>query len=467
MKSIYVIIVLMLCLAFVSCKGTSGTGEATTAFAETTMLVETTSETTMPAETVSETTMSFETEISLIETESEMALTTESSRIDETEPDILPPEEVEGEAFICDEWMGAGFLTEDYILYHDYDGRLRIFDVASKRDLIYCFDPGCEHKRALEPEDGCISYNFTTMTVMIQGDNMYFVDHNGDVVRSDCQGRNRRVIGRYPPYIPGRQFTFSEEAMFSSYFSSYELLEVNDNTGNTRWIVGERKEKDTAGVIQVSLSDGTVTEIFQREDYSAKVFYSGVRGGHLYFAYIYSEMPYMSPDGKMATEIPEEWKGLSVEEYLEEFNKRYWLDIYDYDIHSGELKPVVKEVRPGYVSFFPAFFSVFSAEENKTTLYRYNGKKMRELDGVMTTINYSDSHLIGVCDGEYRMIDENNGEVLKRLETSKAGSLSLDDCIGESYYGNYVDGGVRRYFYISAEDFWNGIFENAVYFNVE
>lgn len=92
---------------------------------------------------------------------------------------------------------------------------------------------------------------------------------------------------------------------------------------------------------------------------------------------------------------------------------------------------------------------------------------MRELDGVMTTINYSDSHLIGVCDGEYRMIDENNGEVLKRLETSKAGSLSLDDCIGESYYGNYVDGGVRRYFYISAEDFWNGIFENAVYFNVE
>lgn len=401
------------------------------------------------------------------ETETTLNTYIETAIPNGTEPDDLPSENVTGEAFVCDEWMGTGFLTEDYVLYHDYDGRLRIFDVASKRDLVYCFDPGCEHKKSKEIGEGCISYNFSSMMVMIHNDNMFFLDYNGDVVCSDLQGQNRRVIGKYPSYIPGRFFSFSEKDMFSTYFTAYELLEVEDKEGETQWIYGEEKEKETAGVIRVNLSDGKVTEIFQREDYNAKVFYTGNRGEHLYFAYVYSEIPYMSPDGQTTKPIPEELKGLSVEEYLAEFERRYFMDIYDYDICSDEVNLIIKSLRPGQVSFYPDFFTVCDIEYNKTTLYRYTGNQLQELNGVQVFSNYSDTHPVGTCDGEIQMIDENTGEVLKRLDATKPGALYPKDFIGNSCFGYTIEEGEISYFYISAQDYWNGEFEKAVRYNVE
>ncbi|MBO4478458.1 MAG: hypothetical protein J5757_09065, partial [Lachnospiraceae bacterium] len=447
MKRVQRIMLVALCLMLVSCKETDET--------ETTL------------NTCSKKPMQEETGTTIAVIPAKENSLAEISKFDDTEPDDFLPENVTGEAFVCDEWIGTGFLTEDYVLYHDYDGRLRIFDVANKKDLIYCFDPGCEHKKSLEIEAGCISYNFTSMTVAILKEKMYFLDYNGDVVCSDLQGKNRRVIGNYPSYIPGRNFSFSEKDMFSTYFTSYEVLEVEDNIGEPQWIFGERKDKDTAGVVRVNLSSGKATEIFQGEGYNARVFYTGIRGEHLYFAYVYSEIPYMSPDGQTWVEIPDELKKLSVEEYLAEFNRRYHMDIYDYDIRSDELSMIIKSVRPAQVSFYQSNFAICDIEYNKTILYRYTGEQIRELNGVQVLSNYSDTHPVVLCDGEIQMIDENTGEVLKRLDATKPGVLYPKDFIGKSCYGYTIEEGVMRYFYISAQDYWNGEFEKAIHYNVE
>ena len=263
----------------------------------------------------------------------------------------------EGEKFVT-RWGSDDFYTEDFALYHTDHGRLQIFDVASKSDRVFCFDPGCEHdkyrKVEVSPdgietvvEEGCMARNISSYTVMVQGDHLCFVKYTGDVIQSDLQGKNRKVIATIPPYSPVQRIIYYKDAIFGDYSTSYEILEIEGENGEPDWIYGEMKEKDTVGIARANLNDGMSSEIFKREDYSAGVYYLTIRGTHLYFAYTYSEMQYMAPDGQMWRPMQEEWKDLSVEEYLEERKKRSWMEIYDYDIDSGEVRCVMNGLRPG------------------------------------------------------------------------------------------------------------------------
>ena len=53
---------------------------------------------------------------------------------------INPPAKIEyapPSRFVCDLFVGNGFLTEDYALYHGNQRRLQMFDVASETDIIF------------------------------------------------------------------------------------------------------------------------------------------------------------------------------------------------------------------------------------------------------------------------------------------------------------------------------------------
>lgn len=380
-------------------------------------------------------------------------------------------EEKEDTVFVCNYGLGSGFFTEDYALYHSNQYRLQIFDVASKADIPYCFDAACEHNRTKRSrtgeiiEEGCIAYEFSNASVMLLDDSCYFVQDNGEVYVSDQRGENRRLIGRIPDYILSKDFVcFSENELFVTYFNDYEMTEIKDDKGESSWIAGRVKDESTVGIVMLDLSSGSCKEIFHEEAYNARISLYDVRGKHLYFQYFYLDIPFVSQEdlenNDPSGDIP---GGLTAENYWEEMPKHEWMDIYDYDIGTGELNCILSRVRYGETVFCKDFFAV--AENGTTALYRYNGECFRRLDFQMERTVRTDSGLVfdDVNEREvYRMIDENTGEVIKQSYIPYSEMLP-SIMIGGSCYG-LVDGWATGY--ISTEDFWTGNYDNAIPFQV-
>lgn len=369
------------------------------------------------------------------------------------------------------------FVTEDYALYHNNNGRLQIFDADSKTDIVYCFDAGCEHRQAKRDlitneiiQKGCIAYEISPDCVMLREDGMVFFQDSGQVIQADRQGENRKVIATVPFYKLGfREVFYSADTLFISYYTDNRFEEIKDVNGQSQWInTGELSETRECGIYCVNLSDGTVKELFKAVTYNAMISNADIWDGHLYFKYFYLDIPAIGPNLETYgrdVEIPE---GLTAENYWEEMPKHYWMDIYDYNITTGELRPILRNCREGTLEFCRGFFAV--AETDGTTgLYRYSGERFRELPFRIGKGIRSDSGLV-CCDekamDEYLLIDENTGEILKRAKIS-SNSFLAGVIIGESVYGSLtIPGKGMGLSYISVEDFWNGDITNAVAFQV-
>lgn len=363
------------------------------------------------------------------------------------------------ELFVSDAFLGQCFMTANYMLYHGDESQLRLFDVASQTDIVFCFDPSCEHEKEKRSrtgeliQEGCVSYNYSRYVVMLRDDNCFFFEQDtGEVFRSNRQGGDRKKIGQIPQYILPYGVFFSKDSIFVSYASPYEMIEAKDNNGETYWIVGEAKPKNKCGVVRLNLDSGEYSELLATEDYSASIMEYDVRGDHLYFQRSYSDIPYISPD--LETDdpslIPE---GMTVENYWEELPKHMWMDIYDYSLSTGELKVVLQHQHYGAMEFCKDFFAV---EEGQTTgLYRYSGERFRELDYPMSVGVRSDSGLVCRKGNDYVLVDENSGEILSKSTISTADFVP-HAILGQSCYGLFHEDNQWVPAYISAEDFWNG-----------
>ncbi len=403
---------------------------------------------------------------------------TTGAQITESDVETTPTSQISvaDRGFDCNYYMRTGFLTENMALYHDNHERLQIYDVKSGQDLPFCFDPGCEHERGQKSrtgeviKKGCIAYEFYMDTVMLQGDTCYFMDRfSGEVYSSDQRGENRRLLGRIPTYVQTNNVFFSKDALFATYSTQYEMIELKGENGEPQWVIGEKQAVDTCGLVRFDLKDGTFTEIFREQGYNAMVSQREIRGEHLYFQYSYTDLPYMAPDGNMfGFERPEEFKDLSVEEYIAERYSRYKMRIYDYDIATGELVTILDNEPIINVCFCKDFFATAVSGSGKTKLYRYNGECFRELNYTLFRGVWSDDHLIGVFEewpNDCLMIDETTGDELKRV-TIPQNTIFPYSIIGESCYGSVHKDGTSGSGYISAEDFWNGDFSKAIAFKV-
>lgn len=377
--------------------------------------------------------------------------------------------------FVCAEFVGRGFLTEKYALYHDDNSLLRLFDVVSKQDLVYCFDPGCEHEPAKRSitgdiiEEGCVAYDFSSYPVLIRGENCFFL-REGEIVKSDHQGANRVTIGKIPAYImtPDKVF-YSKDSVYLTYSIGYEMTEVKNDDGDSRWIFGDLKDTDTCGLVRIDLSDGKVTEVIRFEEYDSMIFDYDIRGDHLYFDFFYADTPYVSanletfgPSGK----IPE---GLTKENYPVEWPKHLWMDVYDYNMVTGELRLILKKKQVGAVEFCDSFFAFSEELGSVTELFRYDGEFIRKLDFAMGKGIRSDQHL--VCNSAdnrdvYMQIDENTGEIMRKT-TIPITKVVPEVFVGESCYCTLSGEGNWGCGYISSEDFWNGEYKKAIPFQTE
>lgn len=390
------------------------------------------------------------------------------------QPGMQPGEEIIEEKDSVCTYSCQTFLTEDYALYHNQHGRLQLFDVTGKSDLVFCFDAGCEHKPAKTSlkgeviQKGCIAYEFSPNAVMMKDGNCYFLADTGEVYVSDRRGENRRLIAKLPEYITNvSEVFFSQDALFVIYSNSYDMLEVTDFSGNTTWVIGDLMDETTCGIVQVGLSDGSVKEVFRAKQYNALLPVHDVRGSHVYFEYFYLDIPYVGPNLETygpSGQIPE---GLTVENYREFMQKHQWTDVYDYDMSTGELKCLISHRYSRNVGFAKEFFA-FSDEEG-TDLYRYSGELIRRLDKVVSAGYHTDTGLVCIFADEpavYNLIDGITCEVTKRV------AIPYDEFlptafIGKSCYGDVTEpNGSIELGYLSTEDFWSGNTANTVAFSV-
>lgn len=384
--------------------------------------------------------------------------------------------EVIGTESVVNTYTAAASLTEKYALYHSNNGQLRIFDANSKTDIAFCFNPGCEHereKRTITGEllkEGCPSYNYSSWAVFLDGDSCVFLRDNGEVIRSDRQGENRRVIATIPSYlsIGTNDVFYAGNSMFIYTAMHYEITEMKDSNGNSQWAIGDTKDTQDCRLIRVDLTDGKITEVFQKEAYNAIICKYDVRGEHVYFECFYLDIPYVGPNLETygpSHSIPE---GMTVENYWEEMSKHRFVDIYDYYIATGELRMILSEQNNKDAVVFGRDFFALTEDNKSTILYHYDGQPYLQLDCAVTVGVRTDEHLVchGQENGEYLMINEETGEILKRVQMPE-NTINLEAIIGDSCYGivNGPDGWGAGY--ISAEDFWNGKIENAIPFNVQ
>lgn len=371
---------------------------------------------------------------------------------------------------------GRDFFTADYALYHSNHGRLQFFDVSDKKDIVYCFDSGCEHKQekrnpytAETIEKGCIAYKNSADSVMLRGDEMYFFEDDGDVVVADRQGENRRVIATIPFYKLGlKNVLYSEDKMLICYSSDIEFVETVDENGrSTVYVTGKNSAESDCGVYCINLSDGAVSEVFHNRGYNGRLFYCDIRDNHLYFVFYYWSIPYIGSDldtNGLDVEIPE---GLTKENYWEESRKYQWMDVYDVDLGTNTVRTILSHIPSGTVEFCRGFFAVEEWEKGATGLYRYDGERFRQLDFEMRTGYRSDSGLIctdSAETGSYRLIDENTGEIRRQVSVSN-NTMLPKVFIGGSCYGYMAGPKGWHLGYISEEDFWNGDFSKAIPFN--
>ena len=389
--------------------------------------------------------------------------------------------EIPGEANLQGESMtvysaGGNLYTEKYVLYHAEDGLLRIFDPATKTDIVYCFDPGCEHLQEIRNEkgevirEGCIAYKISLDSVLLRGNEMFFLQSDGQVIHADRQGEKRKVIAVIPLYkLTTRQVFYTDDVMFVQYANSLEVEEITDEeTGKTQWFyTGEKKEKQECGICRINLTDGTERDIFTKEGYNAHIAKLDIRDGHLYFEYYYLDIPYVGPNLETygpSGAIPE---GLTVENYWEEMAKHRWMDIYDYDIETGELNTIISHQREENVIFCKDFFAM-AESDGVTGLYRYDGERFHQLSFRIGNGVRSDSGLV-CCDekvpDEYMLIEGDTGNILKRVKIPNEKFFAYA-FLGECCYGlmDMDERGRMRLGYIPAEDYWKGNLTNAIAF---
>ena len=350
--------------------------------------------------------------------------------------------------------------SENYVLYtkSGKDGCLWFFDVATKSAGPYCFDPSCEHKRAvyddmngIKIEEGCLAYEIDRTPFPCGEYLYYYQEYPLRLYRTNRQGNNRELIAEPDgPYGNIFRVYYTDEALYLGYTIEYEYTQVETNSGKKEWRAGKLRDKREAGILRISY-DGKTDVIYQSDEYYtmlvAEIHYYD---GKLRFLVQGEDRPHVNLD-IMAPDFKEQ---------LAEDRKHQVTEAYEYTISTKELKKTF-QFHPYTVSyFFDEMYGVLD-DSGRLILYNYDGDKVAESEIAPMDVVTSDHGIIGVdkTTQEYVMLDEKTGKVLKRTPLIWE-DMSLFAVVGDSYYG-YVQNSRA---YISAEDYWAGNKEGIVIF---
>ncbi|MBR5712976.1 MAG: hypothetical protein IKX54_05205 [Lachnospiraceae bacterium] len=353
----------------------------------------------------------------------------------------------------------------------------RYFDVASRTDVLFCFEPNCEHigwrmdVKGNWYGDHCASRSLGSGAFFLADDCGYYFSWP-ELIRTDRQGLNQKTVAKFGEPLDFQLFElYTEEDYFTSVRLSYEHIPVDEADGSVSWIQGDRLEKEASGIVRISLSDGSGSFIFKDSDhYNASVVDLYAYQNHLYFCNHYLDVPF-------ETLVQYNDDASNWEEVVLDQRKHSHMELYDYDIASGELHMILRRDgdRGDRIADFRFGDGYFLETRDTLTgeggrLYTLSGEIIRDLPWAVGDRAATDGTPIfktwdsGVT--KYRMYDIEKNEVLRELDVPD-GTFNLNVAVGNSYYGLAAVSGSDGYqaAYIAAEDFWNGAFDRLVVFH--
>lgn len=365
---------------------------------------------------------------------------------------------------------GDAALAERYVLYYS-DGMYRIFDVKSKSDIPYCFEPNCTHKAPVWDvsgkllQDGCPAYKFGGSPVL-RGDNTIWFTLS-ELIQGDREGKNRKTIAKLeiPCGIVYDQI-YTDKDFFYTYTQSEEYTKEKDKNGNEYWLPGETLEQPECGIYRISLETGEQQYIYRFFGYDSKIRQLFSYGDSIYFTLHYSRKPYINPDWNNPEE---DWEAIQ-----EENRKNLVMEVYSYNMNTKELVCLAEE-RANFkdVFFGNGFFCVYDSDVKSAEWFDLTGTKLREtetrvsgscyfaMDGVAFYHLRDEKNHYQV----FEMYDVVNNKVLRHVERggSMLGISNVMAIIGTSYYVHvFYPDGTSCEAWISEDDFWNGDWDKSV-----
>ena len=328
---------------------------------------------------------------------------------------------------------------------------LYFFDTSVGKGGPFCFDPACEHRKAVITEtgevvkQGCPAYDYSELGVFLSGEHIYFFAESC-LYRADRQGNNRKVITKLTnPYEGPTAWCFTDEALYMSYTLSYEYTMVKKSDGTLEWRAGKLREKPEAGLLRIPYSGEGEEVIYRTEEY-----YEGqvwdIKKHNEKICFCVGGMD--RPSNYVDVINDPDWK-----EKIEEEKRHTFIKAYDYTIDNGETKLLFepRQNNEGFYLFFDTYG--FLNESGTLELYRYDGEKAPVPETQFWRI-YPSSHDIIGWDKEKRegiKVSEETGKVLNQSPLTWE-DFNLQCVIGANYYG-FVG---KQLAYISEEDFWGG-----------
>ena len=358
-------------------------------------------------------------------------------------------ESAEGVIFYLD----GGTYTEKYALYtpEGTSQPLHILNVESGQSSIFCFDPGCEHKKTKMSldgtevlEKGCPAYEYGP--VYITGDTLYCFS-NGSLWSGDVTGNNRKEITKLGlPIYYGANFLFTDKAMYVSYVSHNEWVFREETS---EWVAGMPKERQEAGLVRIPYS-GEGAEIIFRSDeyYEMQVKQLYYHDGCICFMV-------GGKDAKDTGVVPDYSQPAEVwQAQIEELMQHEVNSYYDYVTATGEVKLLFTE-KPAKGAYL--FRNVYGNIQKFGTpgpleLHKYSGEKTADTEVQFYGYN-CDHGIIGMNEETQHgvMLSEETGKVIKTSPFTWE-DFTVEVVVGETFYGRV---GFERA-YISAEDYWAG-----------
>ena len=380
------------------------------------------------------------------------------------------------ERVFFDSFMCNATMTESYaFLPARNGGGARYFDVASRTDVLFCFEPNCEHLGwKLDPwtntwhGDHCAAQSLGRNSFYLTDECGYYFD-SPNLIRTDRQGLNQKTIATVDePFEIQMYELYTDEYYCSTFGIAYEHINDTESRGEVTWLVGDPLEKRISGVVMVSLTDGSSRYVFRDgEHYDTSVTDLYEYENHLYFVDYYCDVPFDSL--RQYNDDMSDWQ-----EVDRENQKHRHAELYDYDIATGELRMIFRrdDLGTGF-RFGNGFILEYSdhISGDGAKLYRMDGELIREMPWKVSDSMHTDGTPIlstwesGVT--KYRMYDIDKDEVLREIDIPD-GVFHLRVAVGNSYYG-MVSGGWSdgmHVAYIAAEDFWSGACDKAVVFHV-
>lgn len=377
-----------------------------------------------------------------------------------------------------DPFLHNAMMTEAFVFLPALNGDgARYFDTASRTDILFCFEPNCEHRgwrvdsfTGIGSGDHCAAHSLGGGNVFYLTDEYGYYFQWPNLVRTDRQGLNQKTIAKVDEPLDFQFYElYTDEYYCSTVSITYEHTQSTEDNGEVFWWIGEQLEKAIAGVITISLKDGSSRFIFRDDEhYDATVSDLYAYDDHLYFIETYLDAPFES-----LLQINED--GSNWQEVELDHREHMHAVLYDYDFANGELRKIFQRDNSDRVFRFGDGYILEQSDSitgDGAKLYRLDGELIRELPWKVSNRVQTDGTPIltswdsGVT--KYRMYDIATGEVLKEIDASDD-QFNLDVAVGNSYYG-MVSGnwsGGMRLAYISAEDFWSGAFDRGVVLGVD